>query len=252
MEKDTKTNSFNLDLEKMKEAGLHFGHKISSSHPKMKPYIFGMKNGIHIIDIKKTLREFEKTLEFIKKSVESGKKILFVGTKIQAKDLVKKTALACGFPYMTERWLGGFFTNFETIKKRIAYFKDLIRKRKTGEFDKYTKKERAKFDKKINDLERNFGGIKDLEKLPEIVFIVDIKKEITAVKEARKKGIKIIAIADTNADPQLADYIIPANDDALTSLSYILEKIKEVILKVKSKAQMPDVEENSKTEESQN
>jgi len=159
-----------------------------------------------------------------------------IGTKIQIKDLVKQTAQECQLPYVNERWLGGTITNFETIKKRITYFKDLENKKKMGELAKYTKKERAKIDKELKDLEVKFEGIKNLEKIPEVIFVLDMKKDELAVKEAKKKGVSVIGIADTNINPKLADYSIPANDDAISSVKYILERVKEVICQTLNKS----------------
>ncbi|MDI6591873.1 MAG: 30S ribosomal protein S2 [Patescibacteria group bacterium] len=229
---------FKIDVEEMARAGLHFGHRTSRVNPKMEPYLYGVRNTIHIIDLEKTKEKLEEALKFIQELIAENKILLLVGTKIQVKDLIKEIAAECGLPYVNERWLGGTFTNFETIKKRIEYFKDLEKKKKEGELEKYTKKERAKIDKELRDLEIKFGGIKDLEKLPDAIFVSDMKKDHLAVKEARQKGIKVIGISDTNVDPTLADYPIPANDDAISSVKYILEKVKEVIknqkLKVKS------------------
>jgi small subunit ribosomal protein S2 len=227
--------SFNLNIEEMAKVGLHFGHKTSKVHPKMFPFIFGVRNNIHIIDLEKTKEKFEEALKFIQNLVLQNKVILFVGTKPQIKDLVKEIATELGFPYVNERWLGGTFTNFEVIKKRAEYLKDLEKKKAEGFFEKYTKKERAEIEKKIQKLQKKFGGIKNLEKLPDAIFVCDMVKDKLAVKEAREKGVKIIAISDTNADPTLADYPIPANDDAISSVKYILEKVKEVILKIKQK-----------------
>jgi len=226
---------FSIKVEEMAEAGLHFGHRTSRVHPRMKPYIFGVRNTIHIIDLEKTLEKLKEALRFIRDLISENKTILLVGTKIQIKDLVKEIAKECNLPYVTERWLGGTFTNFKTIKKRVEYFKELEEKKQKGELAKYTKKERAEIDKELKDLEMKFGGIKNLDKLPDAVFIVDMKKNALAVKEAQKKGIKIIAIADTNVDPSLADYPIPANDDAISSVKYILERVREVIKKTKTK-----------------
>ena len=230
----TKKTDFKLDVEKMAQSGLHFGHKISKIHPKMKPFIYGIRNSVHILDLEKTKEKFEEALKFIQELVKENKALLLVGTKIQIKDMVKDVARECSLPYVNERWLGGTFTNFETIKKRVDYFKDLERKKSAGELEKYTKKERAKIDQELKNLEINFGGIKELSKLPDAIFVVDMKKDFLAVKEAKKKGVKVIGIADTNIDPELADYPILANDDAVSSVKYILEKIKEVILKAKT------------------
>jgi len=230
----TKKTDFNLNVEEMAQSGLHFGHKISKIHPKMKPYIYGIRNSVHILDLEKTKEKFEEALKFIQELIKEKKTLLLVGTKIQIKDLVKSIAKECNLPYVNERWLGGTFTNFETIKKRVEYFKDLERKKSAGELEKYTKKERAKINQELKNLEINFGGIKELSKLPDIIFVVDMKKDFLAIKEAKKKNIKVIGIADTNIDPELADYPILANDDAISSVKYILEKVKEVILKVKA------------------
>jgi len=201
----------------------------------MKPYIYGIRNDVHIIDLEKTTEKLKKALEFIKKLISDNKTLLLVGTKIQIKNLVKDIAKEANIPYINERWLGGTFTNFETIKKRIAYFKELEEKKATGKFEKYTKKEKAKIDKKLMELEIKFGGIKELEKLPEAVFVSDMKKDVSAIKEAIIKGITVVAISDTDTDPSLVNYPIPVNDDAISSVKYILEKVREVILKTKAR-----------------
>lgn len=229
----TKEVDFGINPEEMAEAGLHFGHRASRIHPKMKPYIYGMRNTVHLIDLEKTAEEFKKALKFIRELISGNKILLLVGTKIQVKDLVKDVAKECDLLYINERWLGGTLTNFKTIKKRIEYFKELEEKKKKGELAKYTKKERAKIDQELRDLEIKFGGIKEMEGLPDAIFVLDMKKDALAVKEASKKGVKVIGIADTNVDPTLADYPIPANDDAISSVKYILDKVKEVILKTK-------------------
>lgn len=223
-----------IDIEEMAKIGVSFGHKFSNLHPKMKNYVSGIKNGVHIIDLEKTAKELDKALKFVSKIISEGKTIVFVGTKIQIKNLVKSVAQDCGLPYVTERWLGGTFTNFETISKRVEYFKDLEKKKLTGELEKYTKKERLKFDKEIESLRVKFEGIKNMAKIPEVVFILDLKKDDTCAREAKKRGIKIIALCDTNVDPTIADYPIPANDDAISSVNYILEKFKETIINSKS------------------
>lgn len=218
-----------LNIEEMAQAGVQFGHRVSKLHPKMKPFVSGIKNNVDIIDLEKTAKELDKALKFIEKLVAENKTILFVGTKIQVKNLVKQTAEECGMPHVTERWLGGTFTNFETIQKRVEYFKDLEKKKASGELEKYTKKERLNFDKELEGLKIKFGGIKNMQKLPETVIIFDLKKDETCVREAKKRGIKIVGLVDTNIDPDFADYPIPANDDAISSVKYILEKIKQVI-----------------------
>ena len=219
-----------LNIEEMMQAGVNFGHRVSKLHPRMKQYVSGIKNNVHTFDLEKTSVELQKALEFIEKIVSENKKIIFVGTKIQLRGPIKAAAEECQVPYVVERWLGGTFTNFETILKRVEYFKDLEKKKVAGELEKYTKKERMIFDKELELLKIKFEGIKSMTKLPDAVFVFDLDKDITCVREARIKGIKIIAIADTNVDPELADYPIPANDDSISSLKYILEKVKESII----------------------
>ncbi len=227
-EKNKIKNRFDLNPEKMMEAGLHLGHKRSYTHPKMKPYIAGIKNDINIINLEKAIGEFEKTLEFFQKNFLENKIILLVGTKVQVREIVREVAEEWNMPYVNERWIGGILTNFPVIRKRIEHFKDLREKRDKGELDKYTKKERAKIDKEIEDLERKYKGLENLERLPDAIFVLDMKKDKTAIEEARKKNISVIGIADTNVDPWIADYIIPANDDAISSVKYILDKIRKV------------------------
>lgn len=228
-----KETEVKLNIEEMAEAGLHFGHKTSKVHSKMMPYLVGARNGIHIIDLEKTKEKLEEALNFLQQLFLENKILLVVGTKVQVKTLVKDFAQELSLPYVTEKWLGGTFTNFSIIKKRIDYFKELERKKQEGELEKYTKKERTKIDKELTNLEKKFGGLKNLEKLPDAVLVLDMKEDYLAVKEAKMKGIKVVALSHTNTDPTLADYPIPANDDAVSSVKYILDKIKEVILKVK-------------------
>jgi len=231
---ETKGNEFNLDIEEMAKAGLHFGHRTSKIHPKMEPYLEGVRNTVHIIDLEKTKEKFREALKFIQQLILENKTLLLVGTKIQVKDLVKEIALQCGLPYVNERWLGGTFTNFGVMKKRVEYMMGLEQKLADLEtMEKYKKKERAEMDEELRKLKLKFEGIKNLEKLPDAIFVFDMKKENLAVKEARVKAIKVIGISDTNTDPTLADYPIPANDDAISSLKYIGEKLKETILKAK-------------------
>ncbi len=227
------STSYGVDPEEMLKAGCHFGHQSSTSHPKMKPFIFGSRNNVQIIDLEKTAEKLKEALSFIESLVKEKKTILLIGTKIQFKKIVEEIAKECGLPYVAERWLGGTFTNFEVIKKRVVYMKDLEKKKAEGDLEKYTKKERAKIEKEIKALEQRLGGIKDLEKLPEAIFVCDMKKDLAAIKEARIKEVKVIGISDTDIDPSLADYPIPANDNAASSVKYILEKLKETVLKAK-------------------
>ncbi len=222
---------FGLKTEEMSEAGLAFGHRTSKTHPRMKQYISGIKNTVHLIDLDKSAEKFGEALSFMKEIISKGKTILFVGTKIQASELTKECAKELNMPYIANRWLGGTFTNFKTIQKRIDHYKDLKKKKELGELNKYTKKERAKMEKEMNDLEEKFSGIINMQNLPDAIFVLDMKKDGLAIREARKKGIKVIGISDANIDPNLADYPIPANDDAITSIKYILDKIKKAVKK---------------------
>ncbi len=229
-------SKINISPEEMLEAGCHFGHRVSASHPKMKPYVFGVRNNVQIIDLEKAAQKLAEALEFIQELIKNGKVLMLVGTKIQIKDLVAQTARDCNLPWASERWLGGTFTNFETIKKRVDYLKDLETKKANGDLEKYTKKERIKIDREMAGLELRLGGIKNMEKLPDAIFVCDMKKDNLAIREAKKKGVKVVGISDTNINPDLADYAIPANDDAISSVKYILDKVKEAILMAKPKS----------------
>lgn len=234
-----KDMSVKFTVEDMAKAGLQFGHKKSKIHPKMKPFLYGVRNTVFIIDLEKTKDKFTAALEKIREIAAEGKTLLMVGTKVQFKKKLKETAEECGFPYANERWLGGTFTNFNIIKKRLDYFKELERKKSAGEFDKYTKKEQANIAKELKDLDKKFGGIKSLEKIPEAIFVIDMGKDKLAVKEARENGVKVIGIADVNIDPGLADFPIIANDDSMSSVGFILDKIKETVLEAKKTAPEP-------------
>lgn len=243
-----KKDEFGINLEEMEKAGLAFGHSISKCHPKMKPYLQGVKNTVHLINLEKTAEGFKKALEFIKEIISQSKVLLLVGTKIQAKNLVKNIAEECNLPYVNERWLGGTLTNFEVMKRRIAYLRELEKNKQGGEFEKYSKKERIRINKEMMLLEKKFTGIKKMENLPEAIFVLDIKKDDLAIKEARMKKIKTIAIVDTNTDPSIIDYPIPANDDAISSLKYILEKVKETILKAQKEKEQEIKNRKQETE----
>ena len=215
--------------EEMLKAGLHFGHKTSKTHPKMKPYISGMRNTIHLIDVEKTQEKLDAALAFLKELKSEQKVVLLVGTKIQIRTFIVETAKELSLPYVAERWIGGTLTNFETIQKRSEFLKELEAKRTEGELEKYTKKERLQFDRKIADLESKFGGIKKLEKVPNAIFVFDIDENRLAVNEAKRMGIPVIGIVDTNINPEDIDYPIPANDDAVSSVRYILNKVIETL-----------------------
>ncbi|MBU2539841.1 30S ribosomal protein S2 [Patescibacteria group bacterium] len=236
-------NLFSLNIQDMEKANVQFGHRVSKLHPKMKQYVSGIKNSVHTIDLEKTVEEFDEALKFIEALISEGKNMLLVGTKVPIKALIKENAEICGLPYVNERWLGGAFTNFETILKRVTHFKDLLKQKEVGGLEKYTKKEKMKIEKEIESLRIKFEGVKDMQKLPEAVLVLDMNKDGLAAREAKRKGIKIIAVCDTNIDPSLADYPIPANDDSISSAKYILEKIKEVVLKAKEEVENKRVKE---------
>lgn len=216
-------------LESMLEAGLHFGHKVSKWHPKMGPYIFTERKNIHILDLRKTAENLEKTADLFSAATHEGKTILLVGTKDQVKSIVKETGESLKIPYTSEKWIGGTLTNFPVIKKMINKYKTLIDHKATGKLSKYTKKEQLDFDKEIEKLQRRVGGLVNLNKVPDIIFIWDPKHEKTALNEANKKGIKVIAVCDTNVNPTGVDYVIPANDDAVKGAEIIFRVVKEAI-----------------------
>ncbi len=223
-------------IEEMTKAGLHFGHKTSKTYPKMKPFLAGIRNTIHIFDLEKTKEKLEKALAFIFDYVTQGKVFLFVGTKVQLRQLVEETAKSCNAPFISQRWIGGTFTNFETIAKRINQMLDLEKKQEAGELEKYTKKEQLKIAQQIQELEGKYGGLRTLTKPPDAIFICDLDENQIALREAKRKGIPVVAICDTNIDPTFVNYVIPANDDAISSVSYILNRVKETVLTAKSQA----------------
>ncbi len=220
-------------IEEMLKAGLHFGHRTSKWHPKMAPYIYGSRNGIHIIDLVKTEEYLNKALAYMKKLTAEGKMILFVGTKDQVKKPLKAMAVETNVPFVNEKWLGGLLTNFTIIKKLIKKYVDLRDKKKAGKLVKYTKKEQLEFDREINKLEDRVGGLANLTRTPDAIFIWDIKTEKTALAEALKKKIPVIAVCDTNVNPEGVKYVIPANDDATKGIKLILNTIKNALLEAK-------------------
>jgi len=223
-------------IEELLKAGAHFGHRTNRWHPKMKPFIFTSKNGIYILDLNQTLAKLQEALDFISQMISESKSILFVGTKPQVKTALKKMAEDTKQPYIVGKWLGGYLTNFSIVKRSVKKYTDLIEKKAAGKLDKYTKKEQLDFDREIKKLELRVGGLTSLNKLPDAMFIWDIKEEATAVAEARKKNIPIIGICDTNVNPELVTYPIPANDDATKTIGLILESIRQTIIEVQKKA----------------
>ena len=222
-----------ISIKQLLEAGVHFGHHTRRWNPKMQEYIFTERNGIYIIDLQKTVKKFEEAYNFVRDLAANGGNILFVGTKKQAAEAIKEEATRCGMYYVNVRWPGGMMTNFKTIKKSIARLNSLTKMQEEGTFDLLPKKEVIGKQKEIFDLEKNYGGIKTMENLPSAVFIVDPHKEHNAVLEAKKLGIPVVAIVDTNCDPDDADYIIPGNDDAIRAIKLISAAIADAVIEGK-------------------
>ncbi|MFP3905392.1 MAG: 30S ribosomal protein S2 [Acidimicrobiales bacterium] len=219
-----------VTMKQLLEAGVHFGHQTRRWNPKMQRFIHGDRNGIYIIDLQQTLQRIETAYTFVRDTVADGGTILFVGTKKQAQGPVQSYAEKCGMPYINERWLGGMLTNFETMSKRVAKMKEYQRMRASGEFEAMPKKEALMISRELDKLERNLGGIRDMEQLPDIVFVLDTKKEHIAVTEANKLGIPIVAVVDTNCDPDIIQYVIPGNDDAIRSGDLMCRVIADAVL----------------------
>src|SRR3989338_100405 len=217
------------------EAGVHFGHQKGRWHPKMKEYIFTERNGVHIIDLEKTLVKLEEAVNFLRQTAQAGGVVLFVGTKEQGQLIIKKYAEAAGMPYIIERWIGGLFTNFGNVGKLIKKYRKLKEEKEAGALAKYTKKEQVDFNKEIERLKKFVGGLGDLRKIPDAVFILDAKKEKTAIIEARKKQVPVVGFCDSNINPELFDYPIPANDDAVRSIELITKLAVEAIQEGKAK-----------------
>jgi len=226
-------------LVEMLKAGMHFGHTTTHWHPKMGPYIFGARSGVHIINLEKTQTMLDTALEEAKQLVSRGGLILFVGTKTQAQSIVKKYAEACGMPYVSERWLGGTLTNFRQIKESLKRMKMLKDQRDKGELRKYTKKEQLDITREIADMEHRLGGIENMAKVPEAIFVLDIRTDKTAVQEALVTKLKIFAVCDTNVNPDGVDYIIPANDDAVKSIELIAKLFCDAVKEGKASIVQP-------------
>ncbi len=219
-----------ISMKQLLEAGVHFGHQTRRWNPKMAPYIFTERNGIHIIDLQKTVGMVDTAYNAISDIAAQGGTVLFVGTKKQAQDAVKTEAERCGMYYVNERWLGGMLTNFRTIQSRVKRLKDIERMAQDGTFDVLPKKEVINIRKEWDRLEKNLGGIKDMERLPDAIFVIDPKKEHICIKEAQTLGIVIFGISDTNCDPEELDYVIPGNDDAIRSVKLIVSKMADAII----------------------
>ena len=224
-----------ISLEELLEAGAHFGHQAKRWNPKMASYLYGIQEGVHVFDLTKTKVAMEEALDVLKNAAKEGKNILILGTKKQCKEKIIEIGKETGMPYVSERWLGGTLTNFDQMKRSISKLSEMKTKMAAGEYKKYTKKERLLLEREITSLERFFGGISTLEKLPDMLFVVDTHKETQAVKEALKMKIETIGIVDSNSDPTVVDYPIPMNDDAAKALEYVLDLVKKAILEGQSK-----------------
>ena len=234
-------------MKQLLEAGVHFGHQTRRWDPRMAEYIFQARNGIHIIDLQKTSKKLDEAYAFLKEQAEEGKTVLFVGTKKQAQDCMKEAAEKCGMFYVNQRWLGGMLTNFETIKKRVDRLKQLEKMQEDGTFDVLPKKEVILLKKEMEKLEKNLGGIKDMEELPGVIFLVDPKKERNAVLEARKLNIPTIGLIDTNCNPEDVDYVIPGNDDAIRAVKLIADVMANAVIEGRQGESLGEVEEMQET-----
>ena len=223
-----------ITMKQLLEAGVHFGHQTKRWNPKMKEFIFGERNGIYIIDLQKSLKLFKNALQFVQDLGASGKSILFLGTKRQAQEVIQEEAIRCGLYYVNQRWLGGLLTNFVTIQKSIKRFREIETMKANGQYDLFSKKEVARYERERKQLEKNLSGIKEMASLPDALFVIDTKKESIAIHEARKLGIPIIGVADTNCDPDEIDYIIPGNDDALRAIRLITSTVAQAYLEGKA------------------
>lgn len=240
-----------ISMKQLLEAGVHFGHQTRRWNPKMAPYIFTERNGIYIIDLQKTVKKIEEAYVFIKDVVQEGKSVLFVGTKKQAQESVREEAERCGMFYVNERWLGGMLTNFATIRKRVDRLCELEKMEESGHFDLLPKKEVTKLKAEKEKLQRFLGGIKNMKELPGALFVVDTRKERIAVLEARKLGIPIVGIVDTNCDPDEIDYVIPGNDDAIRAVRLITSKIADAVLEAKQGEQQQEESQQPQQQEEQ-
>ena len=239
-----------ISMKQLLEAGVHFGHQTRRWNPKMKPYIYTERNGIYIIDLQKSVGMVDDAYNAIGDCVANGGKILFVGTKKQAQDSIKSEAERCGMYYVNERWLGGMLTNFKTIQTRIATLKKYETMEEDGTFDVLPKKEVIQIKKEMEKLQKNLGGIKDMKEIPDMIFVVDPKKERICIQEAHSLGIKLVGIADTNCDPEELDYVIPGNDDAIRAVKLIVSKMADAVIEAQQGADATDVEDaETETEE---
>jgi len=235
-----------ISMKQLLETGMHFGHRTTKWNPKMKPYIFTERNGIHIIDLQQTLANLNDYYDMVRDMVSDGKIVLFLGTKRQAQEAIVREAERCGMPYINMRWLGGTLTNWRTIRERIDAFKKLEKRRDSGEFELLPKKEVLILNRKIEKLQDRLGGIRNMRRLPDLILVIDTQREVTALKEANALGIPVMALADTNSDPDEIDYIIPGNDDAVRAIKLILSAFADACVEG---AQMRKGDEAEESEE---
>ncbi len=231
-----------VPMKSLLESGVHFGHRTHKWHPAMKPYIFTERNGIHIIDLQKTVKALEQSYNLVRDTVAGGGTVLFVGTKRQAQETIQAEATRAGMPYVTQRWLGGMLTNWRTIRARINELEKLERMRSRGDFERITKKEALLLSRKIERLEMLLGGIRSLVRVPELLFVVDVRREATAIHEANLLAIPVIALVDTNCDPSSVDYVIPSNDDAIRAIKLLVGKIADAALEGRAMRKEEDME----------
>ncbi len=223
-----------ISMKALLESGVHFGHRTNKWHPAMKPYIFTERNGIHIIDLQQTVKSLNTAFALVRDTVSAGGAVMFIGTKRQAQETIREEAIRCGMPYVVERWMGGMITNWSTIHSRILELERLEKMRDSGEINRLTKKEGLLIQREITRLETRLSGLRQMKKLPELVFVVDVMREATAVHEANIKGIPVIALVDTNCDPSSVDYIIPSNDDAIRAIKLLVAKIADAVIEGKA------------------
>lgn len=236
-------------MKELLEAGVHFGHQTKRWNPKMKEFIYGQRNGIYIVDLQKTIKAFKEALQFIKTTAESGQEILFVGTKKQAQDIIKEAATKCESCYVNQRWLGGLLTNFKVIRGSIDRLVEMEEMREDGRWDLLSKKEQSKLDKVYRKLSKNLGGIKTMKNIPGAIFVIDSSKEEIAILEAQKMGISVVAVVDTNGDPENISFPIPGNDDAVRAIELFASKVSEAVVEGK-KSRVEKGLQDIKTEES--
>jgi small subunit ribosomal protein S2 len=238
-----------ISMKALLESGVHFGHRTNKWHPYMRPYIFTERNGIHIIDLQQTVKSINTAYNIVRDSVQNGGTLIFVGTKRQAQETIREEAIRCGMPYVTERWLGGMLTNWSTIFKRIQELDRLEKMRDTGEINRLTKKEGLLIQREINRLLIRLSGVRNMKKLPDLVFIVDVGREETAIHEANIMKLPVLALVDTNCDPRGVDYVIPSNDDAIRAIKLLVGKVADAVLEGKAMRKDADMEEMTESED---